>query len=66
MTAWTRVKPTQEGWYWFRPDRDARAIVVFVFELHRQWLVEVGPTRGLLLERGEWSGPLDPPIEPEA
>ena len=70
---WTRVKPTEVGWYWCRNDGDHpgeiwEAIVrldVVDDILCCTWLT--APGIGAILRHGEWSdftqwaGPIEPP-----
>jgi len=56
---WTRSKPTEPGWYWWRDERETR--VVEVYAAHTGELNASGENFDLSdLTIGEWQGPLTP------
>jgi hypothetical protein len=61
---WTRRKPTEPGWYWFRWDKDRDAIIVVVSIEDCDWRVlEMGNTYSGAFAgytSGEFQGPLTP------
>lgn len=60
---WTKNKPTQSGWYWYRGlVEEADPLIVLVDEAgYFQW--PDGGFQEVLLTKGEWAGPIEPPEE---
>ena len=55
---WTRERPTEPGWYWYKGDTDLDAVVVWVApNLCLINLTHKGPVRAY---DGLWQGPLTP------
>jgi len=60
---WTKGKPTEAGWYWFRGlAHEADPFIVQVDEVGQfQW--PDGGFQEVTLAKGEWAGPIQPPEE---
>lgn len=60
---WTKETPTVAGWYWFRgPAHEADPFIVQVDEVGQfQW--PDGGFQEVMLAKGEWAGPIQPPEE---
>jgi hypothetical protein len=63
---WTREKPTQPGWWWWRYEAGRKASVMHISEdhIHGMNVFTVG-TLVLFLQEvpGEWAGPVPEPEE---
>ena len=60
---WTKTKPSAAGWYWFRGQaHEADSFIVQVDEAGQfQW--PDGGFQEVALAKGEWAGPIQPPME---
>jgi hypothetical protein len=60
---WTKDKPTQPGWYWWRWSRDKGN--AHITRLNEHWQAmenkHVPSNAYYLFEEGEWAGPIEPP-----
>ena len=66
---WSTNKPTVEGWYWWRPRNSGMnvphlllIVVINGAVKYRRWLGDDAWSTECMLD-GEWSGPLEPPVE---
>ncbi len=64
MTAWSRERPTQAGWYWWRrsiqdPEQVLRIVVIPMLGLHATSMFDNDAKKVSVLD-GEWQGPLEP------
>jgi hypothetical protein len=60
---WTKTKPTEAGWYWFRGEaHEADPFIVQIDEVGQfQW--PDGGFQEVKLAKGEWAGPIEEPKE---
>lgn len=60
---WTRDKPKVPGWYWYRGlTHEDDPLIVLVDEAgFFQW--PDGGFQEVLLTKGDWAGPIEPPEE---
>jgi hypothetical protein len=58
---WTKVPPTESGWYWWRKDVSGEAGMAWVKDGH---LVNNGYRMPTPIVGGEWYGPLRAPGGP--
>jgi len=63
MWIWTKQKPTEPGWYWFRGEaHETDPFIVQVDEAGQfQW--PDGGYQEASLAKGEWAGPIQEPAE---
>ena len=72
MTCWTCERPTKQGWYWWREEEHATAVVVRIAwdTVAKTTLYMIVPpdsiwSEGMIMDltnvRGSWAGPLDAP-----
>ena len=63
MYRWTKVKPPEAGWYWYRGEaHEADPFIVQVDEAGQfQW--PDGGYQEVRLAKGEWAGPIEEPSE---
>ena len=61
MYQWTKTKPTEPGWYWFRGEaHEADPFIVQVDDAGQfQW--PDGGYQEVKLAKGEWAGPIEEP-----
>lgn len=68
MTAWSRERPTKEGYYWWRKDGDIEILQLWdcaylqVSQMYNEEGFQSEPLDAFLREYadGEWQGPLEP------
>lgn len=63
---WTREKPTEQGWYWWRSSSCEEGMPIEVKALSLGRLIALLPNENKLLDGltdGDWAGPLAPPEE---
>ena len=60
---WTKERPTESGWYWFR-DTTFGVTSVLEVKIHRDKSIRIGPCYDGEITRGEWAGPIPEPEEP--
>lgn len=69
MMEWTRVKPSQEGWYWWRSVDKCAARIVYIMlagqgNRERWCVLDEGDMEDLHSYSGEWSSkPIAEPKE---
>lgn len=67
---WTREKPSQPGWYWWRnlnlkDEADRGPFVYFVRDYAGEMAIGNARIKGFArFEQGDWAGPLTLPEEP--
>ena len=65
---WTTEKPDRLGWYWYRDADNAASLHPVWWKEEDDALVIVGEDGNLIYvtsSKGEWAGPLEPPLEQE-
>ncbi len=64
---WTREKPKEPGWYWFRRNFRKDKPYNHFPQVMLVWGKDHLRADGLLIDyyHGEWAGPLPQPTEPE-
>lgn len=65
MTAWSRERPTQPGWYWWRNlnlkyEEDRGPFIYYVRDYVGKMSVSNCNVEGSPFDKGEWQGPLEP------
>lgn len=66
MSTWTKDKPTQPGWYWYRSPRPTLVVVCYIEIGLRDNCVSFayGERYQAMSEmEGEWAGPIPEPME---
>lgn len=57
--AWTKEKPTNPGWYWWKHNDEWGKSLIMVISVN----ADLYSPHGFVSELdGEWAGPLEPPI----
>lgn len=60
---WTKEKPTQNGWYWWRTGEDCNLRGIVSVCIETDIMVLAGSYKYLSQTTGEWAGPIPEPEE---
>lgn len=62
---WTRNKPTEPGWYWYKPNGGGACVVLITRGIRETLVFQRGGRVLIGLPDGAWSGPIPEPEEPQ-
>ena len=60
---WTKTKPTEAGWYWYRGQADESDPFIVQVDEAGQFQWPDGGYQEVTLTDGEWAGPIELPEE---